>query len=278
MADGLYRRAQGAHGSPARPAHRDHDLLGTGDRGQRSEARDLDVLGPDPVRAAAEPVDAYVAKEGAVAATEGRKCLCNALLANVGQAQIRRTAPIERPLVTERRLAGRVHGQLALLVGGDRHDPLTEADKEKLLALGAYPDVGLAAARAKRDEARQRIAEGSDPSLERKRAVAAAAISAATTFEGVATEYIGKMEQEGKAEATICKSKWLLSLLAVLIWVSYLLVTKRARQGGGTVEYLLCMSAVAAVTLVPFMLLFTDEGVGTQVLPGVDTLTRKARA
>ncbi|MGK2858561.1 MAG: nitronate monooxygenase [Thermoanaerobaculia bacterium] len=50
-------------------------------------------------RCAAEPVDAYVAKGGEVAATEGRKCLCNALLANVGHPQIRHGA-VEKPLVT----------------------------------------------------------------------------------------------------------------------------------------------------------------------------------
>lgn len=35
--------------------------------------------------------------------------------------------------------------------------------KEKLLALGVYPDVSLADARAKRDEARKGIAGGIDP-------------------------------------------------------------------------------------------------------------------
>jgi drug/metabolite transporter (DMT)-like permease len=50
------------------------------------------------------------------------------------------------------------------------------------------------------------------------------------------------------------------SMVAMLIWVGYLLATKRARVGVGTVEYLLCMSAVAALSLIPFMLLFTNEG------------------
>ncbi len=51
-------------------------------------------------RCAAEPVDAYIAKGGTIEATERRKCLCNALLANVGQPQLRRTGSVERPLVT----------------------------------------------------------------------------------------------------------------------------------------------------------------------------------
>ena len=41
-------------------------------------------------RCAAEPVDAYVRKGGAIEATVGRKCLCNALMADVGLGQHRR--------------------------------------------------------------------------------------------------------------------------------------------------------------------------------------------
>lgn len=51
-------------------------------------------------RCAAEPVDAYVAKGGDPSATEGRKCLCNALLADIGQPQLRIGSGPERPLVT----------------------------------------------------------------------------------------------------------------------------------------------------------------------------------
>jgi nitronate monooxygenase len=40
-------------------------------------------------RCSAEPVNAYVAKGGKVEDTVGRKCLCNSLLANIGQSQVR---------------------------------------------------------------------------------------------------------------------------------------------------------------------------------------------
>ena len=40
--------------------------------------------------------------------------------------------------------------------------------KEKLLALGTYPDVSLVDARAKRHEARNQLAHGIDPGAERK--------------------------------------------------------------------------------------------------------------
>lgn len=52
-------------------------------------------------RCSAEPVDAYVAKGGDLADTEGRRCLCNGLTANIGQAQWRPAAGAEEiPLVT----------------------------------------------------------------------------------------------------------------------------------------------------------------------------------
>ncbi len=40
-------------------------------------------------RCAAEPVSAYISKGGQEEATVGRKCLCNALLANIGIPQVR---------------------------------------------------------------------------------------------------------------------------------------------------------------------------------------------
>jgi NAD(P)H-dependent flavin oxidoreductase YrpB (nitropropane dioxygenase family) len=50
-------------------------------------------------RCAAEPVDTYIAKGGTLADTVGRRCLCNGLTANIGQAQ-RRGADAETPLIT----------------------------------------------------------------------------------------------------------------------------------------------------------------------------------
>lgn len=52
-------------------------------------------------RCAAEPVEAYVEKGGELADTEGRRCLCNALTANIGLAQRRTGELAEEPtLVT----------------------------------------------------------------------------------------------------------------------------------------------------------------------------------
>lgn len=62
------------------------------------------------------------------------------------------------------------------------------AGKEKLLALGAYPDVSLKTARDLRDQARAKIAGGTDPSEERRQAKQEA--TGAGTFAAVAEEWI----------------------------------------------------------------------------------------
>jgi integrase len=60
--------------------------------------------------------------------------------------------------------------------------------KEKLLSLGVYPDVSLKEAREKRDEARKLIAQGIDPSAQRK----ATRVAEAETFEAIAREWFAK--------------------------------------------------------------------------------------
>jgi nitronate monooxygenase len=56
--------------------------------------------GKEGYRCSAEPRANYVAKRGAAEESVGRKCLCNALMANVGKAQIRRGGVVEPALVT----------------------------------------------------------------------------------------------------------------------------------------------------------------------------------
>jgi nitronate monooxygenase len=51
-------------------------------------------------RCSAEPVANYASKGGTVEATVGKKCLCNALLSNIGQPQIRKDEYVEQGLVT----------------------------------------------------------------------------------------------------------------------------------------------------------------------------------
>lgn len=51
-------------------------------------------------RCAAEPVENYLAKGGKIEDTVGRKCLCNALMANIGHPQTRKDKSVEPPLIT----------------------------------------------------------------------------------------------------------------------------------------------------------------------------------
>jgi integrase len=67
--------------------------------------------------------------------------------------------------------------------------------KEKLLALGRYPDVPLRRAREKRDEARSLVADGIDPNVQRQTDKVALGV----TFELVAREWLKRLEKSVKA-------------------------------------------------------------------------------
>ncbi len=68
------------------------------------------------------------------------------------------------------------------------------AGKEKLLALGVYPEISLSAARELRDEARKKLKQNIDPLLERKQAKITATIAATNQFETVAMEWLDKQK------------------------------------------------------------------------------------
>ncbi len=87
------------------------------------------------------------------------------------------------------------------------------AGKEKLLALGAYPDVSLLAARTACAEARGKLKQGIDVGAERKEAKqtqAVAAAVAADTFEAVAREWLARQDV---AAVTAVKNEWILGHL-----------------------------------------------------------------
>jgi len=75
--------------------------------------------------------------------------------------------------------------------------------REKLLALGVYPDVPLRLARDRREEARQLVARGIDPSAKRQ----AEKASRADTFEAIAREWLALQGQK-LAPATFKKAQW----------------------------------------------------------------------
>jgi Arm DNA-binding domain len=86
--------------------------------------------------------------------------------------------------------------------------------KQNAMSLGSYPEISLASARAKRDDARRLIAEGVNPSEHKKHEKLVAEIAANDTFGAIAEEYLKKLEEGGAAEATLSKNRWLLIELA----------------------------------------------------------------
>ena len=68
------------------------------------------------------------------------------------------------------------------------------AGKEKLLALGTYPEISLADARQRRDEARRQVAHGIDPGALRK-AQKQAETKETETFEVIAREWHEKFKE-----------------------------------------------------------------------------------
>jgi len=105
-------------------------------------------------------------------------------------------------------------GGLFLLVnrGGSKlwRQKYRHIGKERLLSHGQYPDVTLAQARQKRDEARAQLADGRDPAVEKKLAQINAETQSRTTFKLIAEEYIENMEEQGRAPATMVKKRWIL--------------------------------------------------------------------
>ncbi len=73
------------------------------------------------------------------------------------------------------------------------------AGKEKLLALGVYPEICLADARERRAQARRMLAAGKDPGEAKKEARRVAEVSSANTFEVVAREWFDKRTHELRA-------------------------------------------------------------------------------
>lgn len=114
--------------------------------------------------------------------------------------------------------------------------------KEKLLALGTYPEVSLKDARERRDEARRQVAQGVDPSLAKKSAKLARA--GGTSFEAIAREWQAKFIDKWtpKHGATILARleqnvfPWLGSRLISDITPPDLLAILRKMENRGAVE------------------------------------------
>lgn len=88
--------------------------------------------------------------------------------------------------------------------------------REKKLAIGTYPEVSLAEARKRRDDARELLAGGKDPSREKQRHKIRSRVQADNTFTAIAGELCDKRKRDGDkawSPATAKRSEYLLSLL-----------------------------------------------------------------
>lgn len=83
--------------------------------------------------------------------------------------------------------------------------------REKKLAIGRYPEISLAEARRRRDEAREQLAAGTDPSREKQQEKYRAKVAAANTFGDIAQEFIDKRRREGLSASTAGKSDYYIS-------------------------------------------------------------------
>jgi len=70
------------------------------------------------------------------------------------------------------------------------------AGKEKLLAFGVYPEIGLEDAREKRGQAKKTLAAGKDPSEAKKEAKRVAVLKSENSFETIAREWHEKRKHE----------------------------------------------------------------------------------
>jgi len=80
--------------------------------------------------------------------------------------------------------------------------------KQKTLAIGAYPTFTLKAARDKREEAKRLLANGVDPSTQRR--LQKQITLTGNTFKAIGEEVLAKLEKEGRADVTLTKKRWLL--------------------------------------------------------------------
>lgn len=86
----------------------------------------------------------------------------------------------------------------------------TFGGKPGLLSMGLFPAVSLLEAKEARDAARKLLAQGTNPSEQRKGDKSAAKHAIANSFRAVAHEWLDR--QTDKAETTNTKSRWLLQL------------------------------------------------------------------
>ena len=88
------------------------------------------------------------------------------------------------------------------------------AGKPNMLGLGSFPEISLADARTQRDARRKLLANGLDPSRQKKLDKITAKSAANNTFGAIAEEHLKNQEEGGTAASTMAKNRWYLQVLA----------------------------------------------------------------
>jgi integrase len=85
--------------------------------------------------------------------------------------------------------------------------------KRGTIAIGTYPETSLSVARDRRTILRKQLEAGIHPGHQRKQEKIAAQFRTTNTFAAVADGLLEKMKLEGRAAATLEKTRWLFSLV-----------------------------------------------------------------
>jgi integrase len=81
--------------------------------------------------------------------------------------------------------------------------------KQKTLALGVYPEVSLKTVRDKREKAKEHLAAGDDPSIEKRKGKAIKIEASKNTFEVVARTWLEKSQADRMASTQAKVTTWL---------------------------------------------------------------------
>jgi Arm DNA-binding domain len=121
---------------------------------------------------------------------------------------VRKAVPREKPY----KLSDGGGLYLLVSVAGQRYWRMDYrfGEKRATAALGVYPTVSPAEARAKRLEIKKLIAEGFNPEAKRRIDKITGPLANVNSFRAVADEWLDKARREGRAEVTLGKLKWLL--------------------------------------------------------------------
>lgn len=149
---------------------------------------------------------------GTAGYNSGYDCRLIGIVPMLTQFAIQRASPREKPY----RISDGNGLFLLVQPNGKKHWRFRYffVQKENMLAFGSYPEVPLAAARKKRDQARGLLADGIDPGAKKRDDKIAALHASRDTFKAVVEDYLDQLRGNNRATTTMEKNTWLLNDLA----------------------------------------------------------------